>query len=118
MIVGGKAAILGLLLAFGATEASASDRTGFASIAARDWSAAERTLLAERRIYPRRPELMINLAAVYAATGRDAEAAALYEQVLERPAVAMDTPSGEVRSSHALASAALRRRGQVVALNR
>jgi hypothetical protein len=79
------------------------DRTAYRAIAASDLQTAERHLVAERRIYPGRPELMLNLAAVYARTNRLAEARALYADVLGRPAVDMDLASGKVVSSHRIA---------------
>jgi len=91
------------------------DRTGYRAIAAGDLAAAEQRIVAERRIFPQRPELMLNLASVYARTGRDSEARALYTAVLARPAVALDLPSGAVASSHDLANLALRRQAQQIA---
>lgn len=93
----------------------AADRVGYTAITAGDLATAERVLLAERRIYPQRPELMLNLAAVYRQTGRAAEARALYVAVMDQPAVAMDMPDGSVRSSHALATTAMERLNPVVA---
>ena len=83
--------------------ASARDRTGFQAIATGDLASAERTLVAERRIYPDRPELMLNLAAVYAKTGRSVEAAALYRAAALAPEVAMQMPNGAVVSSRDVA---------------
>ncbi|MEG3085286.1 tetratricopeptide repeat protein [Sphingomonas sp. PB2P12] len=91
------------------------DRTGYTSIAAGDLAAAEQRIVAERKIFPRRPELMLNLASVYRRTGRESEARALYAAVLERPAIAMDLPSGAVSSSHDLASRGLARSAQQIA---
>ena len=91
------------------------DRTGYSSIAAGDLATAEQRIVAERKIFPQRPELMLNLASVYRRTGRESEARALYAAVLERPAVAMDLPSGAVSSSHDLASRGLARHGQQMA---
>lgn len=85
----------------------ANDYTGYKAIAARNYAEAERRLINERRVFPNRPELMLNLAAVYLKTGRDEQARALYAEVLDRPAVAMDMPSGKVASSHAVAGTAL-----------
>lgn len=89
--------------------AAANERSGYAAIAAKDWAGAERVLLTELKIHPGRPELLLNLAAVYARTGRADRARELYAAVLDRPAIAMDLPSGEVRSSHMLAQVALAR---------
>ena len=89
--------------------AQARDRVGYQAIAAGSLTQAERTLDAERAIFPDRPELMLNLAAVYARTGREAQARALYADVLDRGDVAMDLADGSVVSSHALAHKALAR---------
>ena len=94
---------------------STVDRTGYHAIAAGDLATAEERIVAERKIFPQRPELMLNLASVYARTGRDSEARALYAAVLARPAVALDLPSGAVESSHDLANRALRLQGREIA---
>ncbi|MGA1800094.1 tetratricopeptide repeat protein [Sphingomonas sp. 4RDLI-65] len=91
------------------------DRTGYTAIAAGDLSTAEQRIVAERKIFPQRPELMLNLASVYHRTGRESEARALYAAVLERPAVAMDLPSGAIVSSHDLASRALGQQSRQIA---
>ncbi len=90
------------------TPAIARDRMGYTAIQAGDFSTAERIITAERRIYPKMPELMLNLAVVYSHTGRVAEARALYRDVLAQPEVMLDTPSASV-SSYAVAKAALAR---------
>ncbi|OWK32910.1 tetratricopeptide repeat protein [Sphingomonas mucosissima] len=96
--------MLFLSLAAGlAAPALATDRTGYKAIAAGDYQKAEETLLVERRIFPRRPELMINLATVYARTGRVAEAAALYRAAMQVEPVEMMLPDGMVSSSHEVA---------------
>ncbi len=81
---------------------------GYSAIATGDLGRAEKILTAERRIYPNRPELMLNLAAVYGKTGRVDAARALYTQVLERPAASMLMPSGAAASSHDVAERGLR----------
>ncbi|RYD25630.1 MAG: tetratricopeptide repeat protein [Lysobacteraceae bacterium] len=98
-----------------ADQSASVDRTGYTAIAAGDLSTAEQRIVAERKIFPQRPELMLNLASVYHRTGRDSEARALYTAVLNRPAVAMDMPSGIVVSSHDLASRALARQSSQIA---
>lgn len=96
--------LLVLSLAAGlASPAFATDRTGYHAITAGDYSKAEERLLVERRIFPRRPELMINLATVYARTGRAAEAAALYRTAMQAEPVDMAMPDGMVASSHDVA---------------
>jgi Flp pilus assembly protein TadD len=73
-------------------------------IAQGDYSQAESALLAELRIHPGRPELLLNLAAVYAKTGRAGEARSLYTKVLS-----MDLRTEQAVGSHALAQRGLRR---------
>ncbi len=92
-----------------AVPAMAKDRNGYQAIAAGDLSQAQATLARERAIYPNRPELMLNQAAVFARTGRIAEARALYGEVLARDAVALDLPDGNVASSHAVAERGMMR---------
>ena len=101
-----SAAAVGAAMLAGAP-VHAKDPTAHRAIAAQDYAKAERRLTAERRIYPGRPELMLNLAAVYMRTGRAEQARALYQDVLARPEVALDMPSGRVASSHAVADAAM-----------
>ncbi len=101
------AGLIILTLAGAAVPAFAADRTGYQSIATGDLATAERHLVADLKFSPQRPELMLNLAAVYRKTGRDSQARALYSAVLDRPAVAMDMPSGTVVSSHDLATRGL-----------
>ena len=105
----------GMVAILAATPALARDRMGFQAINAGDLTAAEQTLVAERRIYPQRPELMVNLAAVYDRTGRTAEARALYQAVLAAEEVELALPNGAAASSHLLASTGLARLGQAMA---
>ena len=81
-----------LALVGAAAPALAADQNGYQAIVSGDLSAAERHILAEQAVYPGRPELMLNLAAVYRRTGREAGARALYKRVLERRDIAMDLP--------------------------
>ena len=96
-----------------ATGAMAQERTGYRQIAAGNFAAAQSELEAETRTYPRRPDLLLNLAAVYRRSGRTADARELYRSVLARPDAGMDLPDGRVASSHALAHAGLDRLGTV-----
>jgi len=79
------------------------------SIERGDYQTAEKLLTSEVRRHSTRPEFMLNLAAVYVHTGRNAEARALYQQVLARPDVAMDLMTEGSAGSHAIARAGLRR---------
>jgi hypothetical protein len=87
-------------------QAPQQGETGYRAIAAGDLVRAERDLTRDPSL-SRRPELMLNLAALYLRSGRPAEATALYRAVLDRRAVDMDMPSGAVRSSHSIAQAGL-----------
>jgi Tfp pilus assembly protein PilF len=78
-------------------------------IAQGDFAQAESKLLAELRIHPGRPELLLNLAAVYAKTGRTGEARSLYTKVLSTDDVLMDLSLDQTAGSHALAQRGLRR---------
>jgi Tfp pilus assembly protein PilF len=70
---------------------------------------AETALLKELRIHPNRPELLLNLAAVYARTGRTGDARALYQRVLSQDDVLMDLSATQTAGSHAIARTGLRR---------
>lgn len=80
-----------------------------AQIVQGDYAAAEAKLLAELRANPERPELLINLAAVYAKTGRTSEARGLYTRVLSSDDVLMDLSAQRTAGSHAIAQRGLRR---------
>lgn len=95
---------LGMPLSVGAQE-----RTGYNQIVSGDLGGAERTLVAQRRVFPGSPELMLNLAAVYQQTGRIDQARMLYDTVLDQPEVMMDMSSNRIVGSHAIAQAGLRR---------
>lgn len=101
-----------IIAALGVAMASpgfAKDRTGYQAISAGDYETAERLLIAERRIFPSRPEFMINLATVYARTGRAVAAAKLYRSTLAVDAVEMAMPDGSVSMSHDVARRGLDR---------
>lgn len=98
-----------------AAPAVAKDRVGYQAIAAGSLAQAEQTIDAERAIFPERPELMLNLAAIYARTGRSGQARALYGEVLGREPVAMDLADGSVQSSHLLAQRGLAKLGAAIA---
>lgn len=73
-----------------------------------DYELAERKLLAEQKVFPGKPEVLLNLAAIYTKTGRHSEARALYDRVLTLDPVAMDVADGQVAQSHLIASRGLR----------
>ncbi|WP_066716890.1 tetratricopeptide repeat protein [Sphingomonas pituitosa] len=82
------------------------------SLAAREimtgsYSRAEQKLLTQLRS-DQRPEVQLNLAAVYYATGRTEQARSLYEQVLQKDDVLMTVTTDRTAGSHAIAQAGLR----------
>ncbi|MCP3732261.1 tetratricopeptide repeat protein [Sphingomonas sp. MG17] len=79
-----------------------------ATIQRGDYAAAERKLLAEARVFPNKPEILLNLAAIYAKTGRVSEARALYNRVLALQPVAMDVVDGQIAPSHLIAGRGIR----------
>lgn len=90
------------------TLACAQDHTGYRQIATGDYGRAERTLAAELRAFPERPELMLNLAAVYRRTDRTVQARAMYDAVLTQPNILMDLSAETTAWSHELAQRGLR----------
>jgi hypothetical protein len=106
------AAIGGTMLAATlASGAAAQERTRIArdAILGGDLAKAERTLIADRRVYGSTPQMMLNLAAVYARSGRTGEATALYRQVLGHEDVLMDVTADRTASAHTIARAGLAR---------
>ena len=98
-----------------AASAGAAERNATNAILAGDYAKAEQALTTERRIFPRRPEVMLNLAAVYRQTGRDDAARVLYADVLRREPVQMDMANDRTLSSHAVAQLGLARLSQLAA---
>lgn len=99
------------VLASAATPATAQDLNGFQAISTGDLTRAEQELTVQRRDFPARPELMLNLAHVFAKTDRQDQARVLYREVLARRDVAMDLADGTVVRSHVLAELGLTRLG-------
>ncbi len=79
-----------------------------ATIQRGDYAAAERKLLADARVFPNKPEVLLNLAAIYTRTGRHSEARALYNHVLALQPVAMDVVDGQIAPSHLIAERGMR----------
>lgn len=101
-----------------ATGTQASDLQGFAGakeIARGDYVAAERVILEQQRLFPRDADLLINLAYVYARTGRQAEARRLYQQVTAQPDEMLDMSGQRTVRAHRVAAAGLQRLDQQVA---
>ena len=107
----GTTALLGAALAVMgiASSANAQDaRYAHAAITAGNLLSAERTLERETRAGSREPEVLLNLAAVYALTQRPAEARDMYLRVLNAKDASMVMPSSQVASSHDVARRGLR----------
>jgi Tfp pilus assembly protein PilF len=62
----------------------AADDLGYQAIRSHDWATAEQQLLAGLQKNPDNAFAQLNLAWVYAQTGRKAEAEALYQEILRR----------------------------------
>lgn len=109
-----RAIVAALALAAPLTLAPAAQADGVqgpyahATIQRGNYAAAERKLTAEARIFPNKPEVLLNLAAIYTKTGRVGEARALYNRVLALQPVAMDVVDGQVAPSHLIAGRGLR----------
>jgi Flp pilus assembly protein TadD len=85
------------------------DHNGAAQIAAGDYVAAERVLVRSLRVDANDPELLLNLAAVYAKTERQGGARTLYARVLAGPDERLAIGGGSVARAHALAQTGLSR---------
>lgn len=103
------------LFAFTAAAAGAQAFNGAGKIVQGNYAAAERDLVAQRGLYPDAVDLTLNLAAVYAATGRPVAARRLYEQVSAQPDEEVMVRNGVVAWSHALAAQGMARMPAVVA---
>ena len=107
----GTAALLGSALAVMgiASSANAQDaQYAHAAITAGNLTSAERTLERETRAGSREPEVLLNLAAVYAMTQRPAAARDLYQRVLNAKDASLVLPSSQVAGSHDIARRGLR----------
>ena len=91
----------------------AADDVAYRAIVNHDWATAERQLLAGLQKDPESSFRKLNLAWVYAQTGRKAEAATLYREILERDKDRVATlSSGEGTSVAKLAERGLVRLNQ------
>lgn len=101
---------LGALFLTGTAHAQSQEqRYGFNAIQRDDLAGAEARLVAQRLQEPNEPSVLINLAHVYAKTGRMGQAEALYRQVLAGDNVLMLTGERHQLWSHDLAQRGLDR---------
>ncbi len=110
-----KAIAAGAMLLVSTGAVQAQDFAGAGHILRGDLAAAERAIQAEQRLVPRDADLLLNLAFVYARTGRQAEARRLYRQVAAQPDELLDLPARRTVRAHAVAAAGLQRLDQQVA---
>ena len=96
-----------------AVPANAQAYNGAEKIARGEYAAAERDLLGRQALYPDRVDLLLNLAAVYEATGRGAEARRAYRRVVSQPDQEIVLRNGASAWSHTLAARGLGRPAQV-----
>lgn len=88
---------------------AAEDDLGYQAIRNQDWATAEMQLKAGLQREPGNVSRQLNLAWVYAQTGRTAEATALYEEILRRDKDRVATLSGGGTSTAELAKRGLNR---------
>ena len=103
------ASVLALGVAGPAMAQGDAVRAAHVAISGGDFATAERVLTAEQRIFPHRTEVLLNLAVVYASTGRTALAATLYDRVLTDDDAVMDLSADRTASAHSIARTGLRR---------
>ena len=94
--------------ASGSALAAPDEHNGYTEIVAGRYNAAEQVIVKEQRMFRHDADLVLNLAFVYAQTGRAAEARDLYQQVLDRPNETMNVPLNGSAGSHDIARLALR----------
>ena len=102
-------AMLAALVATPAVAQQRSDPYAHAAIARADFDTAERHLRAEQRVFPDKPEVLLNLAAVLARTGRTDGARSLYQRVLANENVSLIRADRSTADAHAVAHAGLAR---------
>lgn len=103
--------VTALLAAPAVSQAASDDHNGYTQIMQGDLSRAERMLVADHKMFPDEMDLTLNLAAVYARTGRLQQARALYADVLAKPNESMDMPQDRTAWSHDIATLGLKRLG-------
>ncbi|MHA6720457.1 tetratricopeptide repeat protein [Sphingomonas sp. RS6] len=102
-------AALAPMMLIAAPAAAQDRRVASEQIMYRAYAPAEQKLLGTLRTNPDLPEALLNLAAVYSATGRTDEARAAYQRVLAQQDVTMNLANEDVAGSHSIARRGLRR---------
>lgn len=101
--------VTGLLVAPGFAQAASDDHSGYTEIMRGDFSAAERVLIQQRKLFPGDADLALNLAAIYARTGRISQARSMYADVLAMPDQSMVLAHDRIAWSHKIATIGLQR---------
>jgi len=110
----GTKTLLGAVVFAGSAQAQDAQYV-HAAITSGKLSQAERDLERDTRAGSREPQVLLNLAAVYAMTDRPAEARTLYQRVLEGEDASLLLASQQVASAHAIARKGLGRLDRSVA---
>jgi Flp pilus assembly protein TadD len=111
----GATALLGLALAASGVAGSATAQDAqysHAAITSGNLQQAERSLERETRAGSREPEVLLNLAAVYAMTHRADAARTLYTKILAADDASMVLSSSRIASAHDIARQGLRMLGR------
>lgn len=101
--------VTGLLASPAYAQTSAEDHSGYTQIMHGDLAAAEKAVVSQRYAFPDDADLMLNLAAIYAQTGRVSKARSLYFDVLDRDNQSMVLAQNRTAWSHDIARRGLLR---------
>lgn len=110
-----RGVVLAAMVTGGAAGAQMTNHNGAEPLARGQYAVAERVIVAQQRVFPRDTDLLLNLAQVYAHTGRAADARQAYVRVLSLPDERLRLAGGSFASSHTLAQAGMRRLGSEIA---
>lgn len=109
----GKPLLFALAIGVSAAPLAAQEaRYAHTAITAGELSQAERSLEREARAGSREPEVLLNLAAVYALSNRTDDARAMYGRVLAGKDVSLVLSSNRVASAHDVARTGIRLLGR------
>ena len=111
-------AAVAALIAGSTTAVDAQDWNGAEQLIHGDYAGAERIILAQQKQFPGDVDLTLNLARVYAMTGRTVDAARLYRAAANAPNEELDMPNRRVAWSRDVAAEGLRRLPTPVAATR
>ncbi|OYY68436.1 tetratricopeptide repeat protein [Sphingomonas sp. 28-63-12] len=103
--------VTGLLAMPAYAQTTVEDHSGYTEIMHGNFSAAEKTVIKQRDAFPDDADLMLNLAAIYAQTGRISKARSLYIEVLDRADQSMLLAQNRTAWSHDIARRGLQRLG-------